>query len=144
MYDIAGGAQVAINELSDAGKDLTDMRSALVFSAMPPGTVSLQPQSAPRPAMDFEVKTLNDFGGSDFGGGGLHPSSGGFGGGFASQSSFGEFGGTTGHSSFGKFGGFGSSASAQFFGGGHSSNGGFGGGQSSNGEFRGGGFGGGW
>ena len=39
MYDIAGGAQVAINEPSDADKELTDMRSAaaLVFSGMPPG-----------------------------------------------------------------------------------------------------------
>jgi hypothetical protein len=39
MYDIAGGAQVAINEPSDADKELTDMRSAaaLVFSALPPG-----------------------------------------------------------------------------------------------------------
>jgi len=38
MYDIAGGAQAAINELSDAGKELAaaDMRSEFVFSAMPP------------------------------------------------------------------------------------------------------------
>jgi hypothetical protein len=115
LYDIAGGAQVAINELSDAGRELTDMRSTLVFSAMPSQIFSQQPQSVPRPAMDMEVETLNDFGGGDFGGGGLQPSHGGFGGGFASQSSFGEFV----ERSF---------VPTQFSGGGQSSNGGFGGG----------------
>jgi hypothetical protein len=87
IYDIAGGVQAAINELSDAGKDLTHTRSDFVFSAMPPGTVILPPKSVPPPAL-----TSDAFGGGVFGGGG-QPSYGGFGGGVASQLPFGEFGG---------------------------------------------------
>jgi hypothetical protein len=88
IYDIAEGVQAAINELSDAGKDLyADTRSDFVFSAMPPGTVILPPKSVPPPAL-----TSDAFGGGVFGGGG-QPSYGGFGGGVASQLPFGEFGG---------------------------------------------------
>jgi hypothetical protein len=86
IYDIAGGVQAAINELSDAGKDLTHKRSDFVFSTTPPETVLLPPQSVPPPAI-----TSDAFGGGVFGWGG-QPSYGGFGG-VASQSSFGEFGG---------------------------------------------------
>ena len=124
MYDIVTGAKAAINELSDAGKDSTDMWSASVFSAMPQGRVSLPPQSE-QPLITFDAS-----GGGNFQVGGRGQTShGGFGGGIASQSSFGEFGGV------------GSRASAQFFRGGESSNGGFGGGvfrggQSSNGAFN--------
>ena len=144
MYDIAGGAQTAINELSDAGKALTGMRSSMVFSSMPPGTLSPQQQSVPPPAIDIQ-------------GGTVQP---GFDEGVASQSSFGQpsyagfgggvydggFGSRDGPASFGQpsYGGFGGGVARQSsFG--QPSYGGFGGGgQPSYGGFGGGGFGNGW
>ncbi len=92
---MAGGAQSAINELSDAGKEFVDeaqkqMRSTFVFSATPPEPISVQQQSVAPPAVH-----LHGLGGGGFGRGG-QPSYGGkfgdsgFGGG---QSSNGGFGG---------------------------------------------------
>ena len=58
VYDHVGGAQAAI-----------DLRSALVFPVMAPGTVSQQTQSVPPPVIDIQDEGIVNAFGDGFDGG---------------------------------------------------------------------------